>query len=59
VPDNILLRANDKYISIFNKPYNSKKLFMGKPIWKFDIGFKGSTFMKELPNKKLLRNKSK
>ena len=43
VPDNTLLRANEKYISIFNDPYKNKELCIGRTVWEFDTGFEGSS----------------
>ncbi|WP_411682331.1 hypothetical protein [Clostridium thailandense] len=44
IPDGTLLKANDKYISIFDEPYNKRENCIGKFISEFEPNFIGSTF---------------
>ncbi len=43
-PDKTLLKANEKYISFFDKPYNKKENCIGKNVSEVTTGFKGSTY---------------
>lgn len=44
MPDMTLLKANDKYIGYIDAPNNSKENCIGKHIYEFVSGFKGSAF---------------
>ncbi|MDD7794417.1 PAS domain-containing sensor histidine kinase [Clostridium sp. 'White wine YQ'] len=43
VPDGTLIKANSRYISIFDAPYNIKENCVGKNVYEFLTGFKGSS----------------
>lgn len=42
--DRILLRANQKYIDFFDSQFNKSENILGKPIYEFFSGWKGSSF---------------
>lgn len=44
IPDITLIKANEKYISFFDEPYNKKENCIGKQISEILTGFKGSTY---------------
>lgn len=44
IPDSTLLKANDKYISFMDKPFSRMENCIGRHIWEFTTGFKGSTY---------------
>ncbi|QAA33684.1 PAS domain-containing protein [Clostridium manihotivorum] len=50
VPDMILLKANDKYISFFDKAFNLRENCIGRPIRELITCFKGSTHEEALNN---------
>ena len=43
VPEGTLIKANSRYISIFDAPYNIKENCVGKNVYEFLTGFKGSS----------------
>lgn len=43
LPDITLLKANETFISFFDKPFNQKENCIGKTVSEFVTGFKGST----------------
>lgn len=57
MPDMTLLKANDKYISFFDEPFNKKKNCIGRHMSEFVTGFKGSSY-EEIWNTVLKTGKS-
>jgi signal transduction histidine kinase len=44
VPDITLLKANEKYVNFKDKGFNTMDACVGRHIWEFATGFKGSTY---------------
>lgn len=42
IPDSTLLRANEKYLTFFDKPYDERENCIGKHVSEFITGFEGS-----------------